>query len=116
MPRMRAIGHRSSARPPMHRGKGVQYLLARARRYRLMLDSGQVRSLRDLGRKEGISGARVCQILNVLDLAPEILEQVDVPSEQLPPGINVSRLREISATPECSEQMRRFRKIIRANE
>ena len=94
------------------RGKGVQHLFARARRYRQMLDSSQAKSLRDLGRQEGISGARVCQILNVLDLAPEIIDQVDVPAEQLPPGINVTRLREIAASQDHAEQLRRIRKVI----
>lgn len=99
-----------STRPPKQRGKGVQHLFARARRYRQKLDSGQAKSLRQLGRQEGITGARVCQILNLLDLAPEIVEQVDVPLEQLPSGINVTRLREIAAAPEHAEQLRRFRK------
>ena len=99
-------------RPRKRRGKGVQHLFARARRYRQMLDSGQAKSLRDLGRQEGISGARVCQILNVLELAPEIVEQVDVPFEQLPPGINVTRLREIAASQDRDEQCRRFRRAL----
>ena len=79
-----------------------------------MLDSGQVKSLRDLGQQEGISGSRVCQILNVLDLAPEIIEQVDVPVEELPPGINVTRLREIAAAQDHAEQLRRFRKTTKS--
>lgn len=99
----------SPARSPKQRGKGVQHLFARARRYRQMLDSGQAKSLRDLGRQEGITGARVCQILNLLELAPEIVEQVDVPFERLPPGINVTRLREIAASQDRKEQRRRFR-------
>ena len=98
--------------PQKPRGKGVQHLFARARRYRQILDSGQAKSLRDLGRQEGISGARVCQILNVLDLAPEIIERVDVPVAQLPPGINVTRLREIAAAQEHAEQIRRFRNVV----
>jgi hypothetical protein len=81
-----------------------------------MLDSGQAKSLRDLGRQEGISGARVCQILNVLDLAPEIIEQVDVPYEALPPEINVTRLREIAATQDTAEQIRRFDAVLAARQ
>ena len=98
---MRAIRRRcvpsaagSGTRPRKQRGKGVQHLFARARRYRQILDSDQAKSLRDLGRQEGVSSARVSQILNVLNLAPEIIDQVDVPAEQLPPGINVTRLLE----------------------
>ena len=79
-----------------------------------MLDSGQAKSLRDLGRMDGISGARVCQILNVLDLAPEIVEQVDVPFEVLPPGINVTRLRKIAAVQDHDEQLRRFSKATKS--
>ncbi len=33
--------------------------------------------MRDLGRQEGITGARVCQLLTLLRLAPEIIERID---------------------------------------
>ena len=102
----------ASGRPSRKRGKGVQHLFERARRFRQMLDSGQVKSLRDLGQQEGISGARVCQILNVLDLAPEIIEQVDVPVEMLPPGVDVTRLRKIAAAQDHVEQLQRFREVL----
>ena len=94
------------------RGERVRELFARARRYRAMLDSGEARSLRELGRAEGISGARVCQILQVIDLAPEIVERVDVGIEDIPSGISVTRLREIVACRDRSEQLRRFGELV----
>ncbi len=102
----------AAGRPQKQRGKGVQHLFERARKLRRMLESGQATSLRDLGLQEGITGARVCQILNLLDLAPEIVERVDVPFEELPPGINVTRLREIAAVSEPDEQLRRFGAVV----
>ena len=50
------------------------------------------RSMRDLGRIEGISGARVCQILRVLELAPEILERVDMADEHFWSGERIRDL------------------------
>ena len=87
-------------------------MFERARRFRRMLDFGRVKSLRDLGCREGITGARVCQILNLLELSPEIIERVDVPCEELPPGINATRLREIAAARDAPEQLRRFEMVI----
>lgn len=101
-----------SSRTRKRRGKGVQHLFERARRFRRMLDSGQAKSLRDLGQQEGISGARVCQILNVLDLAPEIIKRVDVPAAELPQGIDVTRLRWIATAQDHTEQIRRFRAVV----
>ena len=50
--------------------------------------------------------------MNVLDLAPEIIERVDVPCEELPPGINATRLREIAAARDAPEQLRRLEMVI----
>jgi hypothetical protein len=40
------------------RAERVRTLLDRAKRYRAMLDSGEGKSMRELGRVEGISGVR----------------------------------------------------------
>jgi hypothetical protein len=50
---------------PAPRGEGFQHLFARARRYQELLDSGEMQSLAEIGRAEGVSGARVSQVLLV---------------------------------------------------
>ena len=79
-----------------------------------MLDSGEVQSMRELGRAEGISGARVCQIVGVMDLPREILDRVDVEVDHIPPGASVTRLREIAARGDRGKQRRRFRALVGA--
>ena len=64
--------------------KGIQHQLSRARRFEAALASGEVSSLAELGRREGLTGGRIAQLLNLLHLAPEILVVVDVPNEELP--------------------------------
>lgn len=80
-------------RPPQ---RGLQHLFERARRYHAVLEAGEVRSLEDLGRAEGVTGRRISQILSLLQLAPEIIEAVDVPADDLPDGVTERRLREVA--------------------
>ncbi len=94
------------------RAERVRKLLDRAKRYRGMLDSGEVKSMRELGRAEGNSGARVCQIVGVLDLPREILVRVDVAVEDIPVGVSVTRLREIAACRERGEQRELFQALV----
>ena len=70
--------------------------------------------MRELGRVEGISGARVCQIVGVFDLPLEILERVDVGVEDIPSGISVTWLREIAACRDRGEQWERFLALVGA--
>jgi hypothetical protein len=78
------------------RGKGFQHLLARARRYKEMLESGQHRSAASIARAEGLDPSRVAQVLDLLTLAPEVLALIDVPAEQLPTGLRQTDLRRLA--------------------
>ena len=77
-------------------GGGYQADLERARRLQKLWDTGAYDSLKALGRVEGVTGARVSQLLNLLHLAPEILVVLDVPEEELPAGISKSDVRALA--------------------
>ena len=85
-------GRRGKGRPPQ---RGLQHLFERARRYHAMLESGEARSLEAIGRAEGVTGRRIAQIVALLQLAPEIIEAVDVPVEELPAGVTERKLRAV---------------------
>ena len=93
---------------PAPRGEGFQHLFARARRYQALLDSGEMESLVEIGRAEGVSGARVSQVLLFLHLAPEISAVLDVPAGEVPAGVGVKAMREIARLRSQEAQRREF--------
>lgn len=100
---------RHGARPEGRvRRRGLQHVFAQARRYAAMLESGDAGSYAAIGRQEGISGARVGQIVLLLHLDPEILAQVDVPAEELPAGVSERKLRAVARLKTREEQLEAF--------
>ncbi len=93
---------------PAPRGEGFQHLFARARRYQELLDSGEMESLAEIGRAEGVSGARVSQVLLFLHLAWEIVAALDVPAAEVPAGVGVRAVREIARLRSQDAQRREF--------
>jgi len=91
---------------------GFKHLLERARRYQDMLEAEPDLTLRAVGKREGVSGMRVGQILQLLCLAPEILAAIDVPGEKLPVGITEESIRPIARIKEHREQVAAFRALV----
>ena len=85
-------GASSKSHPPR---RGFQHLFRRARRYHAMLESGEAPSMEAIARAEGISSTRVRQVLMLLQLPPNLIERVDVPASQLPPGLREKDLRRL---------------------
>jgi hypothetical protein len=54
----------------------VTELLRKAIEWRRQLDAGEVRNQAQIARREGITRARVTQVMALLRLAPEIREQI----------------------------------------
>jgi hypothetical protein len=50
--------------------------LVRAHRWRRKIESGQARSVTDLGEQEGVTDAYVCRLLPLTCLAPDIVEAI----------------------------------------
>ena len=64
----------------------------------------------DLARHEKVSAARVSQLLNLLDLAPEILAAIDVPPGE-EPAVTERELRGIAVMLDHGRQMREWRRL-----
>ncbi len=93
----------------------VRDRLAQARAWRAWLDAEPGRMAVELARREGVSGPRVCQVTRLLDLAPEIIADLEregrsgpVPSEK--------QLRAIALEPDRLAQVRRYRGLVEAGE
>lgn len=93
------------------RRSGLQHQFERARQFQAALDAGEVRTLEELGRREGVTGGRVAQLLNLLHLAPEIIEVVDVPVDKVPRRVSEARLRELARLHDHDEQVWAFRRL-----
>jgi len=95
--------------PPVRRApppqRGLQHLFERARRYHALMESGEHRSLHELGRVEGVTGNRIAQVLRLLQLDPEIIALVDVVPEDLPEGVTEKKLRRVAGLRTREEQL-----------
>ena len=94
----------------------VVEMLRKALAWRQELDSGAVASQADIARREGVTRARVTQVLMLLRLAPEIQERIlDLP--MIPNHLHISErgLRPISGLEAPKQQVAAFRRLIEAH-
>jgi hypothetical protein len=100
-----SIGRVLSA-APLHRGYPIPSKVAKTPRvveflrkaieWRRQIDAGEVRNQADIARREGVTRARVTQILGLLRLAPEIQETIlAMPKVSCRPAITERALRSI---------------------
>jgi hypothetical protein len=89
----------------------IARLMALAIRLEGLIRGGTIRDYAELARLGGVTRARMTQIMNLLELAPDIQEQVLF----LPPtkGVNERNLRPISKLDDWDEQRRMFQRIMR---
>ena len=99
-----AAGHRT-ARP------GFRADFERARRWRAVLEGADRLTLADIAREEGCSPDRVAQVLNLLELAPEIIAVLDVEAERLLKGVRRKDVRRIAWLASHEEQRREFEQL-----
>lgn len=105
------------APPPLGRVPRLARLMALAIRFDSLLQGGEVRDYADLARLGHVTRARVTQIMNLLNLAPDIQEALLF----LPP-IEVGRdpikewqVRPIAAEPEWRIQRQTWRRLANRN-
>jgi hypothetical protein len=101
------------ARSNRSRHKGFQHLFILARRYEALATSGQYRSLKEVGEVEGVSGEWVGRIVALLQLAPAIIERLDVPCEQLPPGMKWSDIQALTRYSDHAAQLVMFAQLVK---
>ena len=61
-----------------------------------------------MGQSDGLSGARVSQLLNLLHLAPQIIAALDVPDDECPKGVSKKEVRAIARLRDHEEQVAQF--------
>jgi len=87
--------------------------LRKALAWRQELDSGAVATQADIARREGISRARVTQVLMLLRLAPEIQERILNMSKSInPPRISERGLRPVALIEDPKQQAAAFKDVI----
>ncbi len=73
------------------------------------MESGQIASQADIARQEGITRARVTQVMGMLRLVPEIQKQIlSLPDTIHRPPISERMLRPIRSIIDGHEQIREF--------
>jgi hypothetical protein len=85
-------------------------LMALAVKYQEMVDRGELRDYADIARLGYVSRARITQIMNLTNLAPDLQEYLLIPTGFLPPE---RQLRELLAQIAWDDQRRSWRKLIK---
>ena len=91
----------------------VKELLLQAREWQKMLNSGEVRNQAEIAQQEGITRARVTQIMHLLNLAPEIQDHIlNMPKCSQRPAITDRALRPITQIDNRKEQLEVFQELL----
>lgn len=99
--------------PKAPRTPRVVELLRKAIEWQALLESGEVRNQAEIARREGITRARVTQVMGLLPLAPEIQEHVlSLPDMVRRPTITERALRPIAQIADHGEQASLFEGLI----
>jgi hypothetical protein len=68
----------------------LQLALARGHRWAAMLESGEVISMKEIARREGVNDSYVSRMVNLTTLAPDIVAAIL--DESLPPEVTLFEL------------------------
>jgi hypothetical protein len=91
----------------------VVELLQMALEWQRQLDAGEVETQAAIARREGITRARVTQIMALLRLAPEIQEQIlAIPETVARPNVSERALQPIAALENPAAQKAGFQELI----
>ncbi|MCX6348022.1 MAG: hypothetical protein NTV79_00755, partial [Candidatus Aureabacteria bacterium] len=107
-----APSRRGRATPPKApKTLRVVELLRKAIEWRHQLDANEVRNQAEIASREGITRARVTQIMGMLRLAPEIQDKILTPPSTLCRLVTERMLRPIGSITDHRDQLRKFRKL-----
>ncbi len=88
----------------------VVELLRKAHEWQGLIESGEVRNQAETARREGITRARVTQVMGMLRLAPEIQQHIlSMPDTVRQPAISERALRPIAQIEDPKQQLAEFR-------
>jgi hypothetical protein len=104
---------RGKPKPPKApRTPRVVELLRKALEWQALLESGEASNQAAIARREGITRARVTQVMGLLRLAPEIQEHVlSLPDVVRRPAITERALRPIAQTADHQQQVSLFERL-----
>ena len=86
-------------------------LLRKAIEWQGLLESGKIANQAEIAQLEGITRARVTQVMGMLRLAPEIKGEIlSLPEMAHRPSITERMLRSVLAIADQRDQLRKFRK------
>jgi hypothetical protein len=95
------------------RRRALRGHLQRARIFRERIDRGLIANAAAVATEEDLTRARVCQLLKLLDLAPEVL--VDLKDEDgVGPVPSEHRLRKLAGVRPVDDQVERYRLLVEA--
>lgn len=106
--------HRGNPKPSkVAKTPRVVELLRKAIEWQVLLESGEIVNQADIARQEGITRARVTQVMGLLRLSPEIQEQILSMPNVVRPSISERMLRPIAAIGDHGDQLRECGKLRR---
>ena len=105
---------RGDPKPPREpKTPRIVELLRKANEWKALLESGKIASQAEISLREGITRARVTQIMGMLRLAPEIREQIlAMHDSSRRPQITERVLRPIGVITPYRDQLREFHKFL----
>lgn len=108
------LTRRGKPKPPKEpRTPRVVELLRKALEWQALLESGDAANQADIARREGITRARLTQVMGMLRLAPEIQEHVlSLPDMIRRPAITERALRPIAQLEDPKDQTARFQEMV----
>ncbi|GAB4142378.1 MAG: hypothetical protein Fur0037_09560 [Planctomycetota bacterium] len=99
--------------PQAPRTPRVVELLRKAIEWQGLLESGEVRNQAEIARREGLTRARVTQVMGLLRLAPEIQQHVlSLPDMVRRPAITERALRPIAQLDRPQSQIEAFQRLL----
>jgi len=87
-------------------------LFQKAAEWRRQLDAGEVANQAEIARREGLTRARVTQIMDLMRLSPEIREQLTTGASALENRVTEHRIRRITRLKNAAEQVDAFKHIL----
>lgn len=91
----------------------VAELLRKAIEWQALLESSEISSQAEIARREGITRARVTQVMGMLRLAPEIQQRIlSIPEMVRRPPVTERMLRPIGTLSDYCNQLREFHKYL----
>lgn len=106
-------GARNRKPPKAPRTPRVVELLRKAIEWQALLESGRVRNQAEIARREGITRARVTQVMGLLRLAPEIQQYIlSMPDAARRPAITERALPPIVQMEDATDQKAKFQELV----